>query len=224
MPGCLRNFLASVGCLTLLVLGGLLAWTYRAQLAGLYRSLWRGQAVTTTSGEVGELPPAASGRPTPEALRAARRKEELMARPDGPSYVVLTASEMAALVADGLAPSAREALDSMEVTLLDDRLVLEALLQVSLVVGSLGPFAGMFDGREPITVAGPARLKSPGIVAWEPDSLVVRAFPFPRAAIPALVHRLTGGRDGELLLPVPATVGDLKIRPGGVTFYRRAEP
>lgn len=224
MPGCLRNFLASVGCLTLLVLGGLFAWTYRAQLAGLYRSLRGGEAVTTTGGDGGEVRPASSGRPAPEALRAARRKEQLMARPDGPSYVVLTASEMAALVADGLAPSAREGLDSVAVTLLDDRFVLEALLQVDLVVGALGPLAGMFDRREPIAVAGPARLKSPGIVAWKPDSLVVRAFPFPRAAIPALVDRLTGGRDGELLLPVPATVGDLKIRPEGVTFYRRVEP
>ncbi|GIW51466.1 MAG: hypothetical protein KatS3mg081_0821 [Gemmatimonadales bacterium] len=223
MRGCVRNFLASVGCLTLLVLGGVFSWHYRAQLSGLYRSLLRGEPRSNPVSETAGTATASPGRPSPQALRAARRKEELMARADGPGYVVLTASEMAALITDGLAPSAREALDSVEVVLLDDRFVFRAQLLVSVMEGSLGPLAGMFDRREPLTLAGSARVKSPGIVAWEPDSFVVRAFPFPRPAIPALVNRLTGGSDGEVLISVPRTVGDLKIRPEGVTFYRRVE-
>ncbi len=223
MGGCLRSFLASVGCLTLLLLGGVLAWHYRAQFAGLYRSLRGGKAAASAGREIGEPVAASPGRPSPEALRAAQQKEEMMARADGPGYVVLSASEMAALITDGLPPSAREALDSVEVVLLDDRFVFRAQLLVSLMAGSLGPLAGMLDRREPLTVAGPARVKSPGIVAWEPDSFVVRAFPFPQAAIPALVDRLTGGSDGELLISVPRTVADLEIRPEGVTFYRRVE-
>lgn len=223
MRGCLRNFLASVGCLTLLVLGGVLSWHYRAQLVGLYRSLRGGEGASTAGREIGEPAARSLGRPGPEALRSARRKEELMGMSGGPGYVVLSASEMASLITDALAPAAREALDSVEVVLLEDRFVFRAQLSLNLMAGSLGPLAGMFDRRELLTVAGPARMRGPGIVAWEPDSFVVRAFPFPRAAIPALVNRLTGGSGGEVLISVPRTVGDLKIRPEGVTFYRRVE-
>jgi hypothetical protein len=219
----LRNFLASVGCLTLLALGGAVSWHYRAQLAGLYRSLRGGETSSKVGQQIDQPATPLTGRPSAEALRAARRKEELIARPDGPGYVTLTASEMAALLADGLAPPARDALDSIEVMLLENRFVFRAQLLMNLMEGSLGPLAGMFERREPLTVAGPARVKAPGVVAWEPDSFVVRTFSFPRAAVPALVNRLTGGSGGELLISVPRTVGALETRPEGVTFYRRKE-
>jgi TM2 domain-containing membrane protein YozV len=39
--GCLKDTLAGVGCLTLLVIGGALGWHYRGQIAGLYHSFRR---------------------------------------------------------------------------------------------------------------------------------------------------------------------------------------
>lgn len=222
MRGCLRNFLASVGCLTLLFLGSFFAWHYRSQLLGLYRSV-RGERTADSSapraGAAGSVP----GRATPQALTSARRKQELIGRASGPPYVVLDASEMVALIVEGLAPAARRALDSVEVVLLEDRFVLRAQLLTGALQGLLGPLAGMLDGSEPLTVAGPASVTRPGVVAWEPDSFMVRAFPFPREAIPSLVDRLSGGSDGAFLVPVPKTVVDLKISPEGVVFYRRVE-
>jgi hypothetical protein len=89
--------------------------------------------------------------------------------------------------------------------------------------GLLGPLAGMFGPREPVSVSGPARVAAVGAVAWEPDSFVIRSFPLPRSAVPLLVNRLTGRPDGVVPISVPGTVGDLHIRPDGVTFYRRAK-
>ena len=43
------------------------------------------------------------------------------------------------------------------------------------------------------------------------------------ASIPLLVDRLTGGTDGVLLIAVPPTVGEVRVRSEGVTFYRRDE-
>lgn len=222
MGGCLRNFLASVGCLTLLSLGSFFGWHYRAELLGLYRSLRR--EVTADSPPPGARAAGrATGRATLQALSAARRKQELIGRPGGPPYVVLDASEMAALIVDGLAPAARRALDSVEVVLLEDRFLLRAQLLTAALPGLLGPLAGMFDRSELLAVAGPARVTHPGVVAWEPDSFVVRAFPFPREAIASLVNQLSGGSDGAFLIPVPETVVDLKMTREGVVFYRRVE-
>jgi hypothetical protein len=217
--GCLKDTLAGVGCLTLLVIGGALGWHYRGQIAGLYHS-FRGDR------RGAETPPAASapatGRPTAEALEAARAKWDEMARQDGPAYVRLTPGELAALITQGLGAPGRAALDSIEVTLAEDRFTLRANLKMDLVgKGLLGPLAGAFGPREPVSVSGPARVGAVGAVAWEPDSFVIRSFPLPQSAVPALVNRLTGRPDGVVPIRVPSTVGDLHIRPDGVTFYRR---
>ena len=48
-------------------------------------------------------------------LEAARRKWEEMARSDGPAYVTLTVDELASLIAQGLGPAGRAAVDSIAV-------------------------------------------------------------------------------------------------------------
>ena len=224
--GCFKSVLASVGCLTVLLVGGLVGWHYRAQVAGLYRSLLGDRPVAPADTAVTVAPVDTvprTGRPSVAAARSAREKEASMARPDGPPYVLLTADEMASLIRDGLDPVARAALDSVEVTLMADRFEMRGHVRTALLQGMLGPFAGMLAAREPLLVAGPARVAGVGVVAWEPDSVMVRAFPFPRTAIPVLINQLTGGKDGTLRIGVPPTVGDLRIRPDGVTFYRRVQ-
>jgi hypothetical protein len=135
----------------------------------------------------------------------------------GPGFVVLSTAEMASLIQDGLDPIAQQALDSLLVTFEDGRFILEAVL-VTEVWGR-----EMLQPREPLRVAGPARPERAGVIAWEPDEFSVRNLPFPRAAIPTLVKSLTGGSGGAILLAVPPTVGDVRIRPEGVTFYRRVQ-
>lgn len=142
----------------------------------------------------------------------------------GPAFVVLTADEIASLVWDGLDPAARVALDSLHVTLDEDRFTLEAMLRTHVFGRDLlGPLEGILAEREPLRVAGPARYRAVGVVAWEPNAFAIRAFPFPQALVPRLVNRLTGRTDGYVQLAVPETVGDVRVRPGGVTFYRRTD-
>jgi len=220
--GCVRTLLAGIGCLTLLAVGGIAGWRYRAQLGGLYRSLVeREWPSPVPSAEPGLDTVPSTGRPSVQALESARRKQDAMARRGGPGYVTLSAEEMASLIAAGLGAAGRAAADSIEVTLHEDRFELRALLNTERLGSALpGPLSGLLSGREPVRVSGGARVAAVGAVAWEPDSFVVRAFPFPRSAVPPLVNRLTGRPDGIVPIPVPPTVGDLRIRPGGVTFYR----
>jgi hypothetical protein len=145
-----------------------------------------------------------------------------MRRPNGPSSVTLSADEMASLVEAGLQPQARRALDSLRVRLAPGRLTLEGLL-VTQEWGPdvLGPLAMMLDPREPVTASGPARASAPGVVAWEPDSFVVRSFALPPNLIPRLVGRLTGAGNGSIPIAVPPTVSHVRIDTGIVTFSRR---
>lgn len=243
----LKNALAALGCMTLLVVGGAVGWRYRDQVAGLVRSAREPQASTPApvgpsatpgpSGGQQSSPPAPSrsarrpvqgspspiGGPSEAALRSAQRKQASMERSGGPVTVTLSAAEMASLIQEGLGPAGRQALDSVEVVLHPGRLELRAVLVIESLRGVLGPFAGMLQDHERMRASGPARVAGPGMAAWEPDSFIVRAFPFPQGFVPPLVDRLTGGQNGRVPIRVPSTVGDLRISPAGVTFYRREE-
>lgn len=217
MKGCLRNALAGVGCVTLMILGLAGGYHYRAQLWGLVESLRPGRpAVADTTG--------AAGLATENALTRARRKQRRMASRSGPATVVLTAEEVAALIRDGLDPVARRALDSIRVVLSRDRVAIRAQLRTAGIERSvLGPLGGMVDPREPVRLAGPAAVAGPGMVVWTPDEIVLRAFPFPAGVVPSVVNAIMGVRNGTVPIAVPPTVGDLRVREDGVTFYRRAD-
>ena len=216
IKGCFTNFFATIGCLTVLIVGAIGAWYFREEITEVYRS------VVEQNGETGPALPA-TGHPSAEALQTALEKEEAIGRSDGPDRVQLSADEIASLVADRLSSDSKRALASITVTLERDRFVLNAQLRTELFGRDLlGPLRGMIDPREPIRVAGPADVRAPGVIEWEIDEFAVASFPFPGPAIPVLVDRLTGGQEGTMLFAVPAEVDDVRIRPGGVTFYRRA--
>ncbi len=215
MTGCIRNVLAGVGCATLLAAGGLAAWHFRPQITDAVRSF-----------KTPEVPAdsAVTGWPSETALRSARRKEEAMENSRGPGVVTLTADEMAALITDGLDPGTLEILDSIRVVLSHGRLTLEAALMTGALGDDLlGPIAAMLQPYERLVVGGPARVFEPGTVFWEPDAFTVRSFSFPRVAVPRLVNRLARRTDGAIPIYIPSTVGDLRIRATGVTFYRQAQ-
>ncbi len=204
-----------VGCATTLVAVSVAAWHYRHEIDELFHSV-------TADGETPVSDAPSTGHPSPAALRSARRKNAAMESSRGTSTVVLTADELASMVADGITPAAREALDSITVTLHEDRFTLDGVVLTQVFAGAvLGPFAAMLSGRERIVVSGPAYVRRAGAAAWEPDQFQFGAFPLPQAVIPLLVNQITGGTDGTLLIRVPTNVVDIRIRPSGVTFYGR---
>ena len=127
-------------------------------------------------------------------------------------------------IADRLDPAAREAVDSLRVVLYDDRLVLYGHVRLDVFGRELlGPLAGVFDSSEPLRMAGPLEADRPGRLSWRCTEFSILRFPFPQSVIPALVNRLTGRDDGAFPIPVPESVGDVRVRPDGVTLYRRVE-
>ncbi len=216
--GCMKNFFATLGCLTFLVILALGAWTFRDQLGGVYRS------VTGTT-EVGDLPSDTTvGVPSTTALRSAEGKEDAIARRGGVGYVTLTADEVASLIVDRLTPSAREAVDSVRAILSEDRVILGGQMRLDVFgPDALGPLAEFLGSRQPLRMAGPLTMREAGVVAWECDEFVIRSFPFPPSAIPRLVNYMTGQDAGVFLFEIPETVGEVRVHADGITLYRRVE-
>jgi hypothetical protein len=216
--GCFKNFFATLGCVTVLVAVAIGAWVYRDQLLGVYRSF--ADVGDDSGGPV--FADSVVGLPSEEALRQAERKEADIGRGSGVGYVRLTADEVAALVQHRLDPVAKQALDSLRVILSDDRLTLVGQMRLD-VFGQdlLGPLRDLLGTRQPVRLAGPVTLHAPGRAAWQCDEFVIRAFPFPASVIPRLVNRMTGGTDGAFIIPVPETVGEIRVNADGVTLFRR---
>lgn len=216
--GCLRNMFAMAGCATMVLVAAVVGWQYRGQLAEAYQA-FRGYAPRP-----GQVVQSGPGSSSPEARASAVAKYQRMARIDGPEFVTLSAAEMAALIRDALDPVGSRALDSLTVTFEAGRFIMEARLDTE-VWGrdALGLLGGLLHPYEPLRAAGPARIARRGVLAWEPTEFSVRAIPFPRAAIPAIVNRLTGNDDGLMLFGVPSTIAEVRIESNQAIFFRRVQ-
>jgi len=204
--------------MVVLIVGLVLGWGHRGDLAAWRDGLRGARAAETAPRHQGPQ----AGRPSPAALKRAQDKEDLISVPSGPRTVVLTADELASLVADGLEPEARRSLDSIAVTLEGDRFTLNARVRTAALGDALGPLTQLLNPYERLQLSGPAHVRSPGHVGWTPDSLMLRTFTVPPGGIAGLIRALTGARDGTIPIVVPATVGALRIRADGVTFVRRS--
>jgi len=217
MNGCLKG-MARLAALALLVLALAVAWWFREPLmqAG---SRWFGPKRTA-------LPPVADtavGAPTPAAVASSGTKLTELKKRSGPDSVVLSANEMASLIGGGIDWQVRKTFDSLRVELLDGSFAVHARLDTRAIPADvLGPFAMMVAEREPIRLAGPLVVESPGHARWTLQELSLRGFPFPGPMVRQIASRVAGADStGALLVPIPPDVAEIKIRPTGVVLYKR---
>ncbi|MBA3522724.1 MAG: hypothetical protein H0T90_09515 [Gemmatimonadales bacterium] len=210
MIGCLTAPFRLLGCLVLLA-ALVLGWLYRDRILGEGRRLL---GATETS------PAVSAGRPGQRALAAARSKIDSLNgwRADS---VVLTPAEVASLIGSGLEPALRSQLDSLQVRLLDDEILVTARLQTAqLPKEAMGPLAAALRPTEPIEAAGPLRVVGAGRGEWAIRSFRIRDFPVPADVVPELVARTLGDSSRRTVpLRIPAGIRQIRLRPGGATLY-----
>jgi hypothetical protein len=211
--GCLKNALAGIGCLVLLVAAAVLAFVNRDRLAHWYRAI-RG---------VPEPPPVVYVLPGPGGAARAEAALRDLARRGGPAYVDIAPEELAALIDRELARAPRRVLDSVAVALGDQRIQVKGTLDVTLLPRRLlGPLVEGLGRREPVEAGGALAAAPDGTVRWTLDRLVVREFPFPQSVIPAIVRSfgLADSRDAAVPIQLSVPVGDVRVSPAGVRLYR----
>ena len=210
--GCLKAIVVRVGCLVVLVVLAVLAFTYRHEILDVWRH-WR----SNRSGSALWVAPDPSG-----PGRANRALAQLAAR-GGPAFVDLNAAAIGALVEAQLDRVPQRALDSIMVLLGDNDVRVRGSVDLSQVPRNLlGPLRGVLHGRERVIVGGPLQADSAGRLLWRVTSLQVGAFPFPRGTIGALLKaiRVPGVEDARVPLPVEGRIGDVRVSPAGVRLYR----
>jgi len=188
-------------------------WLFREDLLRLVRPRERPAGSPEAEG--------APGLAGPAALARARDKVDSL-HGWGADSVVLSASEMASIVMEGLPSGARRHLDSLTLVLATDRVTISARLETSAIPkDQLGPLAGALDPWERVTAGGVVAVTRPGRAEWRVDSLTLRGFTLPEQASRQLMGRaLDGGRDGAVPLTLPRGIAGVRVRPGGVALFR----
>ena len=212
--GCLAAPFRALGCLVMLA--ALIAgWLYRDRLMDGIMHLGGRRAPITSE----------AGRPGTRALAAARARTDSVARHKADS-VVLSASEMASLIGDGLSSTVRGQLDSLTVRLLQGQIEVGARLATGQIPRALlGPLALVVPDHAAIRAAGPVDVVSPGRGQWEIERLSVGGLPLPVDAVRARLSRALGdGGQGGLPVTIPPGVREIRIRPTGAVLFGARRP
>jgi hypothetical protein len=209
--------IARLGCLILLVCLGIGAWFTRDK----WLPRITGKPVVTST--------ASGWEPlTPEAGAAGKRKLDDLAKPSGPVFTNLSATEVASYVFQTVARTIPASADSAEAAVIGDALFVRAVVPVREIAGTgvLGPLAGLLNDRERLQLGGTFRVIRPGLSEFEVREIKLRDFKVPAGAIPRLVRQLSKGERPEGISPnalpvtTPRTLGDVRIANGHVTVYK----
>jgi hypothetical protein len=209
--------IARLGCLILLVCLAIGAWLTRDQW--LHKITGKPTVTSTAPG----WEPL-----TPDAGAAGKRKLDELAKPSGPAFTSLSATEVASYVFQTVARTIPATADSAEAAVIGDALFVRAIVPVRDIAGTgvLGPLAGLLNDRERLQLGGTFRVIRPGLSEFEVREIKLRDFKVPTGAIPRLVRQLSKGDRPEGLSPnglpvtTPRSLADVRISNGNVTIYR----
>ena len=165
---------------------------------------------------------------TPEGAARARRSVQLLSRPSGPVFTNVDGADLASYILDELSKQLPPSAQQLEAAVIDDRLHVRALVNVSDFggAGSLGPLAAMLGDREPVEFGGTLELVRPGLAQYRVKVLRLRELSVPSRMIPRLLQRVARGArppglaDDGLPLEVPSFIADVRIGQGRVTLYK----
>jgi len=209
--------IARLGCLILLVCLAVGAWLTRDQ----WLHKITGKPVVTSA--------ASAWEPlTPEAGAAGKQKLDDLAKPSGPVFTNLSASEVASYVFQTVAHTIPASADSAAAAVIGDALFVRAVVPVKEIAGTgvLGPLAGLLNDRERLQLGGTFHVIRPGLSEFEVREIKLRDFKVPSGAIPRLVRQLSKGErppgisPNALPVTTPRSLGDVRISSGKVTLYK----
>ena len=211
--------LGRIGCLLLLVLGGALAFLMRDRW--MPRLLGREEPAPITW-ETVKQPDAGTPR-TGDAIAS-------LGRSDGPSYITVSAAELAELMVASSGHRLPAELDSVETAVDSETVRVRALVELDDLrdLDALGPLAGILDKRTRIELTGTMAVLRPGLGEFRVASVKIADLLLPRSAIPRLLARLDksvrpeGVSPNGIAITIPEYIGDVRVSRGQITLYRRA--
>jgi hypothetical protein len=220
--GCLLR----LGCLILLIIGGVIAW--------FTRDRWMDKLPFHVTPAVqpkiaADAPPDWAPLSEAGASRTREALQKLSTR-NGPVFETLSGADVASYVAKQLLNSMPPSTDSVAAKVEGERIRLRAVMNPrelgSAVVSTLGSLMG---DREHVEMAGTLGVIGKGMAEFRVTEVRVHDIGIPGALIPNLVKPMVrGSRPAGLsanAIPVaiPSYIGDVRIARGRITLYKNVQ-
>ncbi|MEP6591868.1 MAG: hypothetical protein ABJC19_11850 [Gemmatimonadota bacterium] len=162
-----------------------------------------------------------TGHPSPVAAASATWKVDSLMR-SGADSILLTADEMASLVAKGAGFVPDAPLDSISVELGDRTIRVRTMVNGDRLperVTRLLPITP--HGYEEVIAEGTLTPARAGVAEWRLERVRVRGLPVPSDLVARIIGRVTGREsDGRLEIAMPRGITGFRVRPEGVAIYR----
>jgi hypothetical protein len=160
-------------------------------------------------------PPGAEGRVDPGVLAGARRKLGQIGSRDS---VILSATELATLLASEANARLQHAADSLTVRLSHDQVEVRALVDPRPL--GVGPVLPVLRDREWVEAAGRVIYRRPGVAEWDISRAKLRGVPIPHSVIEHFLRQLSGSAAaGTAEIPLPPRVTGLRAESSGLVVY-----
>ena len=196
--------------LALLLLGGFVAWSYRDEIR---------RRIHSWTAEPGA--PEASGLGRADRAPAVLRRLDALGTGRADS-VLLSAADVASLIAAAAAGRDRGAVDSIEVRLAPDDIELRGRVDTRRLPLSFGPLSGVVRDHERVEIGGPLVFRRSGLAEWQVARARVRGIPLPRDVVGRVLRQFGASEENVLPLPLPATIDGLRVSSAGLVLYGRA--
>lgn len=165
---------------------------------------------------------------SPEAAARGRKAIDALASRSGPVYTNLKGAEVASYIFERAGAAFPSATDSAEAAVIGDALYVHAIVPTKGIAASgvLGPFGGLLNDRESITLGGTFRVIRPGLSEFQVREVKLRDFKLPTRAIPNLIKQLDRDPRPEGVSPngipvkTPTALADVRIANHRVTLYK----
>ena len=202
---CLGRIVSAI--LLILLLGA--GWLYRTEL------LRWGRGITDPMSAARRV-----GRPSDAGFASATAKVDSLVR-TAPDSILLTANEMASLVARGAAFVPQAPLDSISIELGDRTIRMRTMVNSAKLpprVRNLLPVTP--HDYEEVIAEGTLTPAREGVAEWRLERVMVRGLPVPSDLVARLIGQVTGrASDGRLEIGMPRGVTGFRVRPEGVAIY-----
>lgn len=216
MFGCLGR----IGCLVLILVGGIAAWFTRDQW--LHRVGFDSAASTRSADAAG-----VDFQPISNAA-AERGSTAVGSLSEQRGYVALSGAEASSWIVSRFTERIPPGAEAVEAAVVGDRLELRAEVPLGDLgsVEGLGPLREFVGASERIRVSGRLEMVSPGLAQFRVERMRVRNWSVPPAVVPVLLREVWRGDRPEGLAPdalgidVPDDVGQVRVEGGQVIIYR----
>lgn len=205
MRGCL-SLPFRLLALALLVVGGYVAWSNRDEIRRRIHA-WTAEPRGPDSVRVGDATLAPAAERKLDAL-ASRQRDS----------VVLSPIEVASLLVRAADQRIPDALDSIVVRLDQEMIEVQARVDTRQVPLSFGPLSRVIRDHETVEAGGRLVFRRAGLAEWQVSRARVRGIPLPGDVLSRVLERV-GGADRVVPVPLPASVGGLRVAPGGIVVY-----